>query len=369
VISTNYDRATRRDGFRAHSLEVRYPRLLARTVAGSVDSTKSREIDALQDFVAGRTRLRIPPMISDPVWSDIYARHEGVHASDIDFLDLEYLVFHQILLAHRYWDDHTDPFAADKHIDFKHVLPAYAQTFDRLDDLQSALSASLMGNAHDASQLTIKTDGHMLAFDALPATVALGGVDIVCDNAGHEFLSDLLLAAYLLKNWPGVVRLHVKPMPWFVSDATIADAEASLNALAVSPAADQAFGRTLLDARKVGRLKFLTHPHWTRPVNFGEGHLIEALGHDDGLVIVKGDLNYRRCLADISTDIFTPWDELPHLPDVPVLSLRSVKSHCWAGVPRDQWPSGLADAHFPMDGSIFCTQHIPARWAKSHRQN
>lgn len=350
------DRADRRHSFRAQSLSKRYPHILQRTLKEVTDASVVAAMGSLAGFIAGDHPLSIPVGLDDPYWLELYQRHEGVRVPDIDFLTLEYLLFHQILLAHRYFDEFKDPFANDKRLDLADALPAYALAFDGLTDLPSALMVSLLGNAHDASQLHIKTDGRVLDLDALPEAVGASVVDIICDNAGHEYLSDLALAAYLLRTTTSNVRLHVKAMPWFVSDVTQADTVAVFDAIEASPGRYSAWGSTLMEGRQSSRLEINAHPHWTRPVNFGEGNLIDALGTRESLVIVKGDLNYRRCLADISTDIFTPWRSLPYLPDVPVVALRSVKSHCWAGVSRDKWPEDFNADHFPMDGTLFCTQ-------------
>lgn len=49
-------------------------------------------------------------------------------------------------------------------------------------------------------------------------------VEIVNDNAGFEFYTDLLLAEYMIdKQLATKVRFSVKPIPWFVSDVTPKD--------------------------------------------------------------------------------------------------------------------------------------------------
>lgn len=356
-----HDRAARRQGFARQTFAERYPRILQRTLTQDSDADVVAAIGSLSRFVAGEEALTIPAGLNDATWQALYEAHEGLRASEIDFLTLEFLVFHEILLAHRYSERQQDPFATDKNLDLDAILPAYAQAFERLSDLESAFMVSLLGNAHDASQLHIKSDGRVLDLDPLPETVDCDVVDIVCDNAGHEFLSDLVLAAYLVRQTNSKIRLHVKATPWFVSDVTMHDALGVFEALQTAPTRLTAFGTTLLDGRASDRLKILDGPLWTRPINYGEGNLVEALGNRDSMVIVKGDLNYRRCIGDISTDIFTPWQSLPYLPDVDVLSLRSVKSHCWAGVEADKFPPDLDGENFPMDGALFGAQAIPAR--------
>ena len=49
-------------------------------------------------------------------------------------------------------------------------------------------------------------------------------IDIVLDNAGYEFFTDLLLAVYIIHNqYANKVRFYVKKFPWFISDVTKKD--------------------------------------------------------------------------------------------------------------------------------------------------
>jgi hypothetical protein len=77
------------------------------------------------------------------------------------------------------------------------------------------------------------------------------------------------------------------------------------------------------------------------------------------LNVLKGDLNFRRAVGDVAVEIETPFEKLAVLPAAPMLSLRSIKSYCVAGV--TDWPTGLSRTHFPMDGSILAVQRIPTR--------
>ena len=352
------ERPARREDYRRQSFAERYPRILQGTLLECSDSAVVKSVSSLASFIAGDICLNVPSGLKDSSWQQLYESAEGFYATEIDFLKLEYLIFHQILLAHRYFERLEDPFAGDKRLDVTSAFAQYANILNGLSDLESAFKVSLRGNAHDASQVRIATSGTLLDFDPWPTCIDREVVDIICDNAGHEFLSDLVLAAYILQTTNSKVRLHVKAMPWFVSDVTLTDAIGVFDAIETSQIRRSNFGSLLSEARESQRLQVLDHPQWTRPINFGEGHLIDALRTRGSMVIAKGDLNYRRCLADVSTEIFKPWQELSYRPDVAVMSLRSVKSHCLAGVPRKAWPRDLDEDRFPMDGTLFCFQSI-----------
>ena len=170
-----------------------------------------------------------------------------------------------------------------------------------------------------------------------------------------------MLVAYLLRSGTPLVRLHVNAIPCFVSDVTLADAEAVFDALGRCGGPVGGLAETLIAGRTDGRLVIAADALWTRPLGFGAGHLSAVLRPDAGTVIMKGDLNYRRALDDLSTDVLTPWADLPHGPDHDLLSLRSEKSHGWVGMDSVNWPKDVNPDHFPTDGSIFLAQTIPGR--------
>jgi hypothetical protein len=158
-------------------------------------------------------------------------------------------------------------------------------------------------------------------------------VDIVLDNAGFELFVDLILAGYLLSSGLATsVVFHPKSIPWFVSDVLPADFGALLSALADPSSFYEALsedekhaGKEVVPLSEVeaGNLHFLFE-NWStmhaegelmlRPNDFWtaggsywrlpktEPELYEDLKESE-LVIFKGDLNYRKLTADVSTNL------------------------------------------------------------------
>lgn len=57
-------------------------------------------------------------------------------------------------------------------------------------------------------------------------------VDFICDNAGFELYTDLLLAQHLIDHkLADIVRFNVKAIPWYVSDTTAQDVHCTLKYL------------------------------------------------------------------------------------------------------------------------------------------
>lgn len=164
-------------------------------------------------------------------------------------------------------------------------------------------------------------------------------VDIVLDNAGFELFVDLILAGYLLTTQLATtIVLHPKSIPWFVSDVLPADFGALLNALAdpqyffSTPSDDEKHaGKTPqpLSEKEVDELSFLfrqwssfhqegqlvirPNRFWTEAGSYWrlprtEPRLYEDLKESE-LVILKGDLNYRK----LTGDVFTPSSLSPSL--------------------------------------------------------
>lgn len=137
-------------------------------------------------------------------------------------------------------------------------------------------------------------------------------IDIVLDNCGIELASDLILADFLLRHdFIDEIVLHGKTFPWFISDVTHADFEYLLvqfqseNSIYTSKLYERL--RTYLDA---GSLKLTFDPFWTLSYSFDQMNkvspdLYAELQKKSSLVILKGDLNYRKLIGDLNWPLDT----------------------------------------------------------------
>ena len=216
----------------------------------------------------------------------------------------------------------------------------------------------------------------LLPRDPLPGT---GTLFLIADNAGRELVPDLLLIAHLLAE--GRIRravLHVKPYPYYVSDATTADVVDALRRLTTAPGAAAAYGHRLWSAMTDGRLTVRAHPFSCAPLPYEampgdlreelvprqatfapsrrparspelfeqgvppesthrtpllDGQTLRAGALAAGtLTIMKGDLNYRRLVGDRLWPPTTPFkDVTAHFPG-PVAALRTLKSDVITGL-------------------------------------
>ncbi|KAF1938250.1 DUF89-domain-containing protein [Clathrospora elynae] len=226
--------------------------------------------------------------------------------------------------------------------------------------------------ARKASEKNILVNDLDNAFSVLTAAQEEGKkerrVDIVLDNAGFELFVDLILAGYLLASGLATtVVFHPKSIPWFVSDVLPADFGALLSALADPQTFYSALSE---DEKQLGKeavplsdtetadLQFLFQDWSTlhaegqmmlRPNDFWtaggsywrlpktEPELFEDLRESE-LVIFKGDLNYRKLVADAAWQPTTPFTTAigPMGPGsgLRVLALRTCKADVVVGLPE-----------------------------------
>lgn len=309
----------------------------------------------------GRAVEADAPMVIDvknwalPGWEDLPLRINGKRPSEASFFDFEYWLYLRILLAVRYPEKRIDPFRTIKHHDLERHIQWAEQVIQKTQTLAEALTLSLHANAHDLSQIAEPASTHYLGGEVLRIEPGMiRRLNIIADNFGGEFVADLVLA--IIAAEAGIeAAVHVKQLPMFVSDTTTDDVMILLDRL--TPGSN--FARRLQAEVKRDSLRVMSNPFWSAPQFMNRAPLDDLAAGDGVLTVLKGDLNFRRAIGDVTVPIDTPFETLPILPDTPMLSLRSIKSYCVAGMKI--WPAGMSNEDFPKDGAIVVAQHIPAR--------
>jgi uncharacterized protein with ATP-grasp and redox domains len=329
----------------------RHPTLLAQVRAaypyGPVQLDRIDRLRAQLDGV-------VEPLPGWEAWDHGYFGRSWL---DVPFLWAESCFYHKLLRAVGYdepgpWHG-VDPFGFLKapELASSTVDDDLAQ-LDKLSDLSTAertrvlLTAALWGNRADlgfrigmaaAGRPTADTT-HLVADDSAAVLAGPAGrVTVVADNAGRELLADLVLIDHLLAAGLSTdIVLHLKPHPYYVSDAVTADLVAALHRLATGPDAAAAIAHRLHAASIEGRFTVATHGFWGAPLAF---HAMPADLRDDlagsGLVIVKGDLNYRRLVGDCRWPATMPFAEVTAYFPAPVVALRTLKCEVAVGVDGD----------------------------------
>jgi uncharacterized protein with ATP-grasp and redox domains len=189
-------------------------------------------------------------------------------------------------------------------------------------------------------------------------------IDFMIDNAGFELVSDLVFVDYLLSTgMVGVVRLHVKPHPTYVSDAMVKDVRATLDFFKEDqdPQVNK-LGFRLADYWEQDRLQVRENFFWTSPLPGWEMPLpLESELSQSSLVISKGDANYRRLLGDLDWPYTTPFSDILAYFPAPIVALRTVKAELACGMQPGQAERVAAqDPQWMIDGRWGMVQfHCP----------
>lgn len=166
-------------------------------------------------------------------------------------------------------------------------------------------------------------------------------IDIIHDNSGYEILCDFVLADFMIRHkLAKKIRFRGKAIPWFISDVIPADFNLTISELK---------NHELAVLREAGA-------RWENYVNGGEFEIVEPSDHfftspfeyykmekvapelhssigEAHLAIFKGDLNYRKLLADINWDPTTDFQtSLSGFEPTNLCALRTVKADLISGL-------------------------------------
>jgi hypothetical protein len=283
-------------------------------------------------------------------WNKALSTFQGRTWLQVPWLFAETLFYRRLLEIVRFhqpgpWQ-YVDPFASQKEEELEDalsvLLPILSREFpDPRTEFVHMMHDALWGNRADlsnpevassASEGLLDLQSHQLLIDDT-ATIwdhlsrsSPARVDIITDNAGIELALDLRLAdAFLAQGVP--VRMHLKQTPFFVSDARICDLYHTLGRLASASPRSASLAQRLHEAIAEERITLRDDPFWTTYLTYHQlpAHIRQELS-ESGLVLLKGDLNYRRLLDD------RHWPTTAHLSDImtdfpaPLATLRTLKA-------------------------------------------
>ncbi|KAB5591772.1 Protein-glutamate O-methyltransferase C1393,13 [Ceratobasidium theobromae] len=230
-----------------------------------------------------------------------------------------------------------------------------ATDLSMLPSMDPADVALLQAVGEDKTHLILRNDAGVLWEHVRGLKDAR--IDFVLDNAGFELFTDLVFADFLITFTPYADKavFHPKPIPWFVSDVTPSDWAAMFRALK-DPNFFTTLDKSMTNPEALKKMAsrweeyaekavFALSPEdmyafWVAPGGFWEiapGRDGEAVGKaldGSGLVIFKGDLNYRKLTGDVKWPNDTPWEKAigPLAGRFPLVSLRTSKADVIVGL-------------------------------------
>lgn len=339
------------------------------------------------EILHGTIRPLAEPAPDREYWEVQWCPYAGRSWLDVPWYFAEAFFYRRLLEAVRYfqpgvWQGH-DPFAVQKRRQIAGpggALPLAATLLPELPAeptgaARALLYASLWGNRIDLSNRSVLAGAALKAghpqdiliddSDAVLVHLQQGPqerIDFISDNAGPEATFDLLLADLILEqNWAGQVRMHMKPYPFFVSDAMIEDIR---ELVARMEGSDEpllrAAGDRLAGRLEMGMLDLTDHPFWTSSYPFPDmpPDLREQMAAAD-LVLIKGDANYRRLLGDRHWPPTAQLSEITAYFPAPFAVLRTLKAEIVVGLAQGQAEQlALEDAGWLINGRRGIIQYV-----------
>ncbi|UCF95939.1 MAG: protein-glutamate O-methyltransferase family protein [Spirochaetaceae bacterium] len=364
------------DSFAAFTLTRRLPALLDQVMEknrlSGARATPLRDLKrrlragTVEDIFSAHPYLRERMETAEQAtWSREIGRHRGKSWLNLPWYFAESLFYLEVLLAWGYYREDSPGFAVDPYRPFKEeelrrpggalelsarieevtsviasprqqlpILLQYCLWANRLDLSYSQL-VEKYGNRLDLETNRLLVDHSDLAAERL---LRARRIDLILDNCASELIADLHLVRALLTHAsePTVV-LHCKKAPYYVSDATISDATATIAALVQndSPILSN-LGQALSRALEDGSLRLREHFFWNGPLHFPElpAGLKRELSESD-LIVLKGDANYRRLLCDRRWDPSTDMKSIVGYFPAAFVTLRTTKSELIVDLPRE----------------------------------
>jgi len=298
-------------------------------------------------------------------WNTVWLRFKGRTWLELPWYFAEAYFYRRLLEATGYFQPGPikgcDPFSAPKKEQIAESITRLSLVADAISDIkdhqlcfENLLHASLWGNRVDLSNLTITDEVRRrqgmierenLLIDDFPVVFKAfkkqppSRIAFINDNVGLELGFDLCLADFLLRNnWVEKITLYLKPYPFFVSDAMPKDLLETVRAFIKAPASSLSLlGRRLEDALSEGTLSMSYDWFLASPYHYCEmpHPLHEEISRLD-LVILKGDVNYRRLLSDRHWPYTTPITEIIHYFPTSLLILRTLKGEIMVGLKEGQ---------------------------------
>lgn len=192
-------------------------------------------------------------------------------------------------------------------------------------------------------------------------------VDLVADNAGYELFVDLCLMHFLTLVFCPITlgssgvkfRLHVKRMPWFVSDTLRQDVDWLVSFLTGSEQIPtlKELGDKWKSFFSADFWEIHNHRFWTLPNDFAAmksiaGDLYDTL-RQSSLIIFKGDLNYRKLTGDRKWHLLTPFrTALRDFEPAPLATLRTAKADVVVGIEDINIFAKINNNQLPRDWMI-----------------
>ena len=355
------------DSFARNTIIERKPKIIQQVIVdNSYPQSVIKSLEDLREEIASRELLPLYETVGEAeFWNaEISNRYAGKTWLEVPWYFAETYFYRKVLEAVCYFQpgEHfgRDPFQSQKYKQINNDIqkigvdwaPLAAQ--DPNTRFISLLHSCLWGNRTDLSNFTVKervTGGvdshherHLILIDHSARIMDLLSngvirVDFICDNVGSDLLFDLAFADFLLgQGWVREIHLNLKNQPFFVSDALPEDVRHTITILQNALSKElQEWGRRLQSAAENNALVLDEDPFWTSCLMFRQmpDQIRQKLG-TSALVLIKGDVNYRRLLDDRHWPYTTRMEAVCDYFPAPFAALRTLKGEIMVGLQPGQ---------------------------------
>jgi len=247
-----------------------------------------------------------------------------------------------------------DPYQRLKDEEIQKGLQTFTKIYEGLSEdadlrhFQDFCSRVLWSNRGDLSNLTtfdenmgiqshkiiLNQSAEVYAFlSQQPAKIAY-----IFDNVGKELYFDLAFMAYLLHNQlASSITCYLKNQPFFVSDTMPKDFWKTVDLLRTSTSENnRKLAQIIIKANQSGILQIEAPPFFVlgRMFRSFPDALNQQMGAYD-LVILKGDVNYRRLMGDRHWAPITPVKTAAGYFPTSFLSFRTLKAEIIVGLSKE----------------------------------
>ena len=345
----------------------RKPQIISQVIADNAYPPEvNAALDAFRNEIANQP---IQPLFESApdvdFWNtELSANYSGKTWLEVPWYFAETYFYRKLLEAVGYFQSGEwqgrDPFEKQKHGQISSDIQKLAVEWEQLSALEPEsrlvvlLHSCLWGNRTDLSNFTVMEKGrgglaaheerHLILINHTERICELlsGGlsrVDFICDNVGSDLLFDLALSDFLLhQKLVKEIHLNLKNQPFFVSDAMVSDVLKTVSLLQKGPAtAVRGLGQRLEKDLADGCLVMETDQFWTTSLMFRQmpATLRQELA-GSALVLVKGDVNYRRLLDDRAWPHTTRMEDICSYFPAPFVALRTLKGEIMVGLEPGQ---------------------------------
>lgn len=349
-------------------------------------------VERLKGFRGEIISGKIQPLTEDAPdveeWNRLQAKFENRTWLELPWYFAEAYFYRRLLETVEYFQPGPlqghDPFQASKRkqldesiVPLSLAIDAINEIDDRESSSENLLHASLWGNRVDLSNLTVADEirnrqamierenllinDFAKVLDVLQER-SLSHVAFVNDNVGMELGFDILLADFLLRdNWVDRLTFFLKPYPFFVSDAMIKDLQETLEAFTEtsSPSLSH-LGKRMERFLSEGTLSASDDWFWASARHFCEmPQLLSEEISRFAMVILKGDVNYRRLLSDRHWPHTTPITEIADYFPTSFLILRTLKGEIMVDLEEGEAERlGAEDPDWLINGERGIIQYV-----------